>query len=119
MSISNNIYMDFLQDQIGIQTKNMRLLVLWFLVLLVAGMIASILLFAYGKKLDDVFKIGPSIIMTAISSFPLKTILVNRERVSGIKSLKSRLERAKNLPASQRKVIEKIVEDTIKEIMKR
>ncbi|KAA3615340.1 MAG: hypothetical protein D8M58_22280 [Calditrichaeota bacterium] len=115
----DSFYSDFLGDQIRVQKGNVRFSLIWFIILLLIGIVGTILLYKIVSEIPDILKVGPSVILAAISSFQIKTIIVTRERISAFLSLKIRLDSAQGLPDTQIAAVEQIVIDTIKEVVKR
>lgn len=109
-----------LDEQNKVLESNGKLAVLWVAALVLIGVVASAVLYAIPAtaQLQDLAKIGPGIVTTAISSIQFRTIAISRERSAFFRNLRIQLESAEKLPADQREVIVKLALDTIREFSK-
>ena len=110
-----------LEEQIRVLKENGRLAIVWCLLLFTFGLFATAVLYYLPamRSLGDVAKIGPGVIMAAISSIQLKTIAVSRERLSFLRTLRDQVAGLNMLGAEEREAIVELATEAIKESGKR
>jgi hypothetical protein len=84
-------YAEFFEQQVRVQRGNLWLSVGVAFCVLLAGLIGSALWFKVdanaAAQTSDLFKLGPALLSTAISTFPVKQIQVHRIRIATFRSL--------------------------------
>ncbi|MFX0198567.1 MAG: hypothetical protein ACFFCW_20800 [Candidatus Hodarchaeota archaeon] len=110
-----------LNEQIRVLQVNGRLAIVWSLSLFTVGLLATIVLYYLPatQSLGDLAKVGPGVIMAAISSIQFKTIAVSRERLSFLRTLREQIAGTNQLESKEKETIVEMVIDAIKESGKR
>jgi hypothetical protein len=87
-------YHKFFEDQIDTQRRNIQIYVCWLACILIIGIVISFYLYLSSKndKLIEIIKLGPTLISTSITIFPIKLILSSRCRIASYRVFQDSLK---------------------------
>lgn len=100
---------------------NMKLSVGWTAFVFLLGLATTAVFYKLQRfqNMNDVVKLGPTLLTSSISAFQIKTITVGRERIVGFNSLKGRLQNCSGLAESQIDVLVAEAVAALKDIRER
>ena len=114
-------YTNILEEQVRVQTQNLRVGYAIVLGLLSVGLVGTTLLLTLEglRALDGLMKVGPGVLTAGLSTIQYPSLAVARERRNGFRSLLTALDGVEAMAAQDREDLLEIVQQAIQQTLKR